>query len=254
MKRTMTAFLCFPMVLSLLAVSAQAQDEGAKPAPVEAFFCNMVPGKDMKDLMKVAQRFSEWANSNDSKYSAWILTPQFAQLAEAPQVIWLGSYPSGDEMGKGLKTWLKDGKSLQQAFDEVVQCGAHSVATSVEINAPDGPPGDGVVMFTECSIAEGSDWMKAIDAHKKYSAEMRALGAKNSNWVFFPMIGGPSERNFDYWAVSTFDGWTDYFDAFEIYVNGGGWKKGMEAMKGVASCESGSPSVWDVQLVRSVAS
>jgi hypothetical protein len=124
------------------------------------------------------------------------------------------------------------------------------LASSVEINAPDGSPGDGVVMFTECNIAQGSDWQKAIGAHKKYSAAMRSLGAKNSNWVFFPMLGGREDMDFDYWGVATFNNWSDYFAAYEIYVNGGGWQKGMEIMNGVASCAQGKATVWDVKLVR----
>jgi len=79
---------------------------------------------------------------------------------------------------------------------------------AIEINAPDSPPGDGVVMFTQCSIAEGSDWSKAVAAHKKYSA------------------------------------------AYELYVNGGGWQQGVEALSGFASCKQGTPTVWDVKLVR----
>jgi hypothetical protein len=40
------------------------------------------------------------------------------------------------------------------------------------------------------------------------------------------MIGGPSERTFDYRGVSTFNSWANYFSAFEIYVNGAGMEKG----------------------------
>ena len=76
------------------------------------------------------------------------------------------------------------------------------------------------------------------------------MGAKNSNWLFFPMLGGSSEIDFDYWGVATFNSYTDFFAAYEIYVNGGGWQKGMELMNGVADCSMVSPSVWDVKLVR----
>jgi len=107
-----------------------------------------------------------------------------------------------------------------------------------------------VVMFAQCNIAEGSNWQKAVEAHKKASAAMRSLGGKNSNWLFFPMIGGSVDRKFDYWGVSTFNNWTDYFAAYEIYVSGGGWQKQMEIMQGVVSCDVGSPAVWDVKLVR----
>lgn len=254
MKAITTALLMFSVAVTTWTQSTQAQDAGAKPAPIEAFFCNLQPGKSVKDLMQVAQRFSKWADKNDPTYSAWILTPRFGQFAELPQVVWLGSNPSGNEMGKALDAWKAGGDDIQGAFNSVMACGGHSVASSVEVNAPDGPPGDGVVMFTQCSIADGSDWSKAVGAHKKYAAAMRSLGAKNSNWMFFPMIGGTADRDFDYFGVATFNSWTDYFAAYELYVNGGGWKKGMEIMNGVADCGQGSATVWDVKQVHKGAS
>jgi hypothetical protein len=254
MKAITTAVVVFTMALTTWAQSALAQEAGAKAGPVEAFYCNLQPGKSMKDLMQVAKSFNKWADKNDPGYSAWILTPQFAQFGEAPQVIWLGSNASGNEMGKAMDAWRSGGGDIQKDFDSVMSCGGHALASSIEINAPDGPPGDGVVMFTECSFADGSDWSKAVGAHKKYSAMMRSLGAKNSNWMFFPMLGGVADRDFDYWGVATFNNWTDYFAAYEMYVNGGGWKKGMEIMNGVASCGQGTASVWDVKLVRQAGS
>ena len=110
MKAIPTVVFVFTMAVTTWAQSALAQEAGAKPGPVEAFYCNLQPGKSMKDLMQVAQRFSKWADKNDPSYSAWILTPQFAQFGEVPQVIWLGSNPSGNQMGKGLDAWLDEVK------------------------------------------------------------------------------------------------------------------------------------------------
>ena len=229
---------------------AQSQEANASPSPVEAFYCTMRDGKDMKDLMKAADRFSDWAKKNQPGYSAWILTPQFGQLAELPEVMWLGSDQSGDAFGKGLAAYRAGGGDIQGDFDEVVDCGAHVMASSIEINAPDGPPGNGVVMFSQCSMDDDSDWADAVNAHTEYSSALRKLGAKNSNWLFFPMLGGEADRDFDYWGVSTFGGWAEYFAAYEIYVNGGGWQKSMDLMDGVASCAQGTSTVWDVTLVR----
>ena len=254
MKVIIKAVLMCAAALPFWSQTALSQAEQAKPGPVEAFFCKFQPGKGMADLMPVAQRFAKWADQNDSSYSAWILTPAFGQFTELPQVIWLGANPTGNDMGKGQDTWRKSGGDLQKAFDSVIACGAHSVASSVPINVPDGNPGDGVVMFTQCSVDDDGDYMKVVAAHKQYSKAMRALGAKNSNWLFFPMIGAPAEMDFDYWGVSTFPSWSDFFAAYEIYVNGGGWQKGMELLNDVAECDSGSPSVWDVKLVRQGAS
>lgn len=249
MKTITQALLATLFALGLLTQPVAAQDEG-KPSPLEAYFCNFVDGKSMADLDKVSARFAKWADKHAPDYSAWVLTPAFAQFNQTAEVIWFGSNPSGNGMGATFQNYRDKGGDLPEAFNEVVQCGAHALASSTPVNAPDGAPTNGVVMFTECSIAEGSDWSRALAAHKTYSQSMRSLGAKNNNWLFFPMLGGMSDRDFDYWGVSTFGSWTDYFAAYEIYVNGGGWQKGMEAMQGNASCKIGSASVWDFKLVR----
>ncbi len=249
MKTITQVVLATLFALGLLTQPAAAQDDG-KPSPLEAYFCNFVDGKTMADLDKVSARFAKWADKTAPDYTAWVLTPAFAQFTQTAEVIWFGSNPTGNSMGATIENYMATGGDLAAEFDKVVACGAHALASSMPVNAPDGSPTNGVVMFTECSIADGSDWSKALAAHKTYSQSMRSLGAKNNNWLFFPMLGGMSDRDFDYWGVSTFGSWKDYFAAYEIYVNGGGWQKGMEAMQGNASCKIGSASVWNFKLVR----
>jgi hypothetical protein len=252
MNRYTTLVLMFSVAVITWIQPVWAQAQGAKatpPAPVEAFYCNLKEGKSMKDLMQVADRFSKWADKNDPSYAAWIITPQFGLGAQLPHLIWLGSWANGSEMGKGIAGYAADGRDLQDAFDGVIDCSmGHVLASSVEINAPDGPPGDGVVMFTECTIDDGSDWSKAVAAHKSFSGAMRSMGSKGSSWAFFPMLGG-GDLAYDYLAVSTFGSWADYGAAYDMYVTGGGWQKAMETYKGVASCDKVPPTVWDVKLV-----
>jgi hypothetical protein len=244
--------MCSVAVLTWIQ-PAQAQvpaADGTPPAPVEAFYCNLKEGKTKKDVMQVAERFSKWADQNDPSAAAWVLTPQFGMGAELPQLIWLGSNPSGSAFGKGLDAWRAGGGEIAAAFDTVVDCSmGHVLASSVEISAPDGPPGDGVVMFSQCKIDAGSDRMKAIAAHKAFAAAMRAMGSKGSNWLFFPMLGGGNPA-YDYLGVSTFNNWSDYGAAYDLYVTGGGWQKAMETYKGVVNCNERPPTVWDVKLVR----
>ena len=247
-QRHVITALMFMVAVTVGNSQVQAQDAGS--SPLEAFYCSLRDGQSMDDLMQVASRFSKWADKNSPDYSAWILTRAFVQGDQLPQMIWLGSNPTGASMGKLFDAYQKTGGDLAAAFDKVVDCsGGHGLATSVEINAPDGPPGDGVVMFSQCSIADGSDWMKAVEAHKAFSGEMRSMGGKNSNWAFFPMLGGVAP-DFDYWAVSTFNNWTDYFGAYDLYTNGEGWKKAMATFKGVTNCNKRPPTVWNVKLVR----
>ncbi len=252
MKVNLCAMAVLMLTVAVMTATprAVAQDSGATgPNPIEAYYCSLRDGKSMDELMQVAGRFSKWADKNSPDYSAWILTRQFVQGDQLPQMIWLGSNPTGASMGKLFDAYQKTGGDIADAFDKVVECSGHGLASSTEINAPDGPPGDGVVMFTQCSIADGSDWMKAIEAHKSLSGQMRSMGAKNSNWVFFPMLGGVAP-DFDYWAVSTFNNWSDYFAAYDIYTRGEGWKKAMSTFKGVSDCNKRPPTVWNVKLVR----
>jgi hypothetical protein len=254
MKRNLGVVWLFAAAVIPWTQAAQAQTASATPpAPIEAFYCNFLPGKTMKDLQPVAERFSKWADKNNPTNAAWILTPQFGIGSKLPQVIWLGSNPSGNDLGKGLDAWQASGGDIATAFDSVVDCSlGHVLASSVEVNAPDGSPGDGVVMFTQCDIAEGSNRMEAVKAHKALSSEMRAMGTKGSSWIFFPMLGG-SDPGYDYLGVTTFKNWTDYFSAYETYVNGGGGEKAAKILNGKVSCDKTTPSVWDVKLVRQAA-
>ena len=79
-------------------LAQQAEDKGV---PVEFFGCTYQDGKGLADLTKVADKFSKWSDKNDSGYSAWILTPQFATNLGL-DVGWLGAWPSGEAMGKGM--------------------------------------------------------------------------------------------------------------------------------------------------------
>jgi len=251
MKKNLTAVLI--LVVAVIGWSALAQAQQSGPAPLEAFYCNYQSGKSMKDLLPVAERFAKWADKNDSDYSAWLLTPQFGMFTQLPQVIWLGSNTNGGDFGKGMEAYEAAGGDDTFGFSKVVDCSmGHVLASSTEINAPEGIPGDGVVMFSQCKVSEGSDWSKVVAAHKTLSKSMRDMGAKNSNWLFYPMLGGGA-IDYDYLAVSTFNSWSDYFAAYQMYVDGA-WKKFVDTMKGVATCNNRTPTVWDVKLVRKGAS
>jgi len=226
--------------------SVQAQD--GKGVPVEFFACNWQDGKGMADLDKVTKKFSQWADKNDAGYSAWVLTPQFHSADLGFDVGWLGSWPSYGAFGKGQDTWMAGGQELAGDFAEVFDCTiSHETATSVVINAPDGPPGDGVVLFTPCSVNEGKTPADAPAAHGKAAAAMKAMGSKAASWLFFPGMG-TSATDFDYWSVLAFKNYSDLGASTEMYINGGGWQKVMGEIGSVARCDS--PSAFDAHLVR----
>jgi hypothetical protein len=227
-----------------------AQAQTAAPAPLEAFYCQLQDGKSMKDLTPVLDKFSKWAEKNDPGYTAWLLTRQFGMADELPQMIWLGTNPSAKNFGKGMDAWRASGDGVRASFSKVVDCSlGHVLASSIEISAPDGPPGDGVVMFTQCTLADGGSLAGAAKVHTGIAAELRKAGAKNSNWMLVPMLGG-GDLAYDYLGVATFPNWSEFFSAYEMYVNGGIMQKARNMYDGVATCGERPPSVWDVKLVR----
>ena len=244
MKKTLVA------VASVLAVSVgwvqsvTAQDKGV---PVEFFTCNWQDGKGMADLEKVNKKFNKWADENDSSYSAWVLTPQF-HAGVGFDVGWLGTWPDANAFGKSQDTWIAGGRKLAAEFDQVVDCSAgHQMSTSVAVNATEPPSGNGLVMFSGCTMLEGKSPADALPAHRKAGAEMKAMGSTVSSWLFYPGMGS-GDVDIDYWSVYGFNNYTELGAATELYINGGGWQKVMGIMGAVSRCAA--PVVFDAHLVR----
>lgn len=231
------------------AQSAVAQDGAQKANPVEFFACNFQDGKGMADLNNVIEKFKAYADQNDVGYTAWTLTPQFTNDGDdAFDVGWLGAWPDGNAFGKSQDNWMTKGRDVAKAFGAVIDCSSrHEMASSMVINPPKAPPGNGVVMFYACSLGDGKSPNDAIAAAKKLTGAMTALGTDASSWLFFPGMGA-GNIDFDYWRVVAFNNYTELGAAVETYMNGGGWQKNMEIMGPVASCSS--PGVYDARLVR----
>ena len=247
-------------IAALLASGASiAQDKKAEAAaapamvPVEIFTCNWRDGKDQGDLAKLNARLKEMMDKNNAPYSAWTLTPQFRAGEDGFDIAWLGSWTSGAAMGDMVDSrGGGEAAELFKSYNSVVDCsGGHMLMSSATIHAPDGPPDDGVVMFSSCTVDEDSNMEAAMKAHAKGSADMRGRGSKGYSWIFHPALGF-GETDFDYYMVVAMDNYAALGKAFDVYMNGGGWGARQKLYDGVVSCDS--PRVYDAKLVRKPAS
>lgn len=214
-------------------------------APVELFACTFKEGKGHADLAKVNEKFAKWSRKNDRGYSSWTITPQFRSNDGEFDVGWIGSWQAGSAMGKGLDSWMKDSDGLGEAYGEVIDC-SHSLVSSVAVNAPAGPPNDGVVWFSSCTLNEGKNHKQAFEAHKKMSAGMRQLGAKGQSWLMYPVFGF-SDIEFDYYSVVTFNNYEELGEAWHQWTNGKGFEKHGADLMSVVTCDS--PRVYDARLI-----
>jgi hypothetical protein len=226
---------------------AQEGRDQASGVPIEFFACEWRDGKGMSDLEKVAKKFNQWAEKRDTGYSAWILTPQFHDNLDY-DVGWLGSWPDANDFGRLQDAWMKEGRDIAADFDAVADCGdVHQMATSAVVNAPDGPPSDGLVMFSRCNLLEGVTPADALAAHRELAGVMRGMGSKGMSWLFYPMLGVSTDL--DYWSVLAFNSYTDLGAGLEMWTNGGGWERAASLLGPVEECAA--PVVFDAKLVRS---
>lgn len=225
--------------------AAQLLETTARPVDFRA--CNFRDGKSMKDLDMVSEKFREYANKNDLGYSAWTLTPQFHR-DDGFDVAWLGAWPDGEAFGSSLEKWYSTGTGIAAEFNAVVDCGSwHELAMSFPINAADGAPKDGVVLFYPCTVTEGKTLSDAYAAHLESGTAMKAMGSQALSWMFQPAIGA-GRIDFDYYHVVAFNRLAEMGATMEMYVNGGGMKKALGILSKATSC--GIPNAYDALSVR----
>lgn len=224
---------------------AMGQESDNMVNPVELFACTFKEGKGYDDLAKVNEKFRKWAKKNDSGYSAWTITPQFRTNDGQFDVGWIGSWQAGADMGKGLDNWMSNNDGIGADYGEVIEC-SHSLVSSVAINAPAGPPNDGVVWFSSCSLNDGANHAQAFEAHKKLSAGMRTMGGKGQSWLMYPVFGF-KDAEFDYYSVVSFNNYQELGEAWHLWTNGKGYEKHGAALASLLSCDS--PRVYDARLV-----
>jgi hypothetical protein len=147
-------------------------------------------------------------------------------------------------MGAGMDAWMGNSELLGE-YQATIDC-SHALFASVEINAPNGPPTDGVVWFASCKVQENASDELAFAAHKRSSAAMRKMGINAQSWLFYPSLG-LGEVPFDYYSVVTFKSMAELGQGWEKYYNKGGWKNAA-AMDAISECDS--PRVYSVKGIR----
>jgi hypothetical protein len=230
--------------------AAYAQDP---PPPsfvaIEAYLCNYNEGKTRADLDKVIAKWNKWMDDSKSvPYTAWVMTPVLSSVNMPIDVVWLGAWQNGNDMGKGMQAWSTN-SGLQLEFDKVISCGEHSNSASVNIRPPhQGWPGKGgVAGFANCTLAEGKTLPDSMAAHRAWATHLDATGSKAGMWAFFPGFGN-NNPEWDYKVVTSYPDYLAFGADWEAYTNGQGWRKAMELTAGVVSCDS--PRLYHSTTVR----
>ena len=193
----------FCMALSLVAAvfatnTALAQERAA----MESWACNYVEGKGHDDLMKVAAKWDKWASKNNpAPYAAWVLTPVFATFEEVPESVWIGFSPTSADLGANADAWMAEGGDLNDEFNSVVKCGAHTMAGSREIRAYENAGGAGIVQLSACTVKEGVSWAQVAQADRAWAEFMTENELPGGIYRWGAGPGTARESKMDFYAV-----------------------------------------------------
>lgn len=245
MKSLQSVVLALCVVSVGWSQSVLSADDGARP--VDWRVCSFRDGKSMKDLSKVNAKFREYANKNDVGYAAWVLTPEFSSGESTMDLAWLGAWPNGEAYGVSMEKWKSSDNKLLPMFNEVIDCGAHVMAMSLPINAPDGNPEDGVLLSYACNLNDGKTLKDAYKAHLDFGQTMKAKGSLSVSWMYTPLAGFGG-IDVDYYHMVGFYRYSDLGDTMELFVNRGGVETRQKIIGPVASCQT--PNVYDALSVR----
>lgn len=227
--------------------SSVSAADAVKANPVDFRTCNFREGKDMLDLQPALVNFRNYAKQKDTGYAAWMLIPEL-HSESGFDFGWLGAWPDGIAYGVSMERWKKKGNAVAAEISTVVDCSSHhEMAMSRPINAPDGTPEDGVVLFYSCNLNDGKAIEDAYKAHLEFGQTMKAKGSLSVSWFYTPAAGAGAESP-DYYHVVGFYRYSDLGDTMEMFVNRGGVKIRQELIDPVATCRT--PNVYDAISVR----
>ncbi len=235
---TVVVMATLTFVLGLGTAVAQDEEQGRQFFPVETRTCDYLDGKGPGDLDKAIDNWNNWMDKNEtSDYFAVTVVPYYFG-ENSFDVGWLGSWPSGEAMGRGTDQWVTKGGDIAAEFFAVLSCDSHSNFATTELKSPGGeaPPDTIVLTFSDCNVTEGEsfdDVMAGLDAWSAYQTER---GYSNGMWMMFPAFGGGGAE-FDFKIVEGYDNHTEVGKMYDMYGTGGDFAKHGELLGSLVECD-----------------
>lgn len=242
-KRLIIALACSATIAG--SVSAQMD---MTAVPVNLYACVLHDDSEWGDVAELDKDLMKWVKKSDPGHSLWQLTPQWRGAEGEFDLGYLGAWESGESMAEGMTAWTTKGRELAMAYADKMDCGHSLMASMTVIEPATSPPGDGVIWFSQCSLAEGAKLSDAAAAHKAYGdAIAEKTGVKSGGaWLFLPALG-TGDVEFDYYHVAGFEGYSGLGSGFDAHFNDNGWKSMSDAYDGVVSCAV--PNLYDVKAM-----
>lgn len=238
MQKKLMVILSAALVAALGAGNAVAQEKVVY-VPVDLYACNYNEGKGAADLDSATEKWNAYMDENDADaYAAWTLTKYYTSPDQDFDVLWLGAHRNGTTMGEGADNFIAKGGEVAAGFDEVVDCGmAGNYASRMFKAPPDGNvPESGVIVFTNCSLNDGSSYDDVIAGATAWAKVLGDAGSQAAIYHWYP-IYGTGENDIDWKVITSYPSHTELGKDYDRMGNGGLHLKHRELLGGLATCD-----------------
>ena len=255
MKNKILAALTAALLTFCGWTTALAQEEEAKPpyvTPVDTFTCSYNDGQGPEDLDKAIANWNAYMDEQGATdYGAITLTPYYYG-ADTFELGWLGFWTNQEAMGAGIDNYLASGGKSAEGFNKALTCDSHEHWATINVKQPkEGPPPDNfVLMFSNCTVAEETEWPELKGAIDKAVDYMTEQDFGNGAWMMWQVFGGGGETDWDFKWVTSYDNYTDFGKAYQHNANGGGRQAMREIMGDLLDCDAAR--VYNAKTVRRI--
>ncbi len=221
--------------------------------PLEIQQCNFNGNKDMDDFMNLIDDWNELLDANSEySYSGWVLTPQYRSEANVSfDFGWLGVSNSWSEYGGIYDVWLKEAGPLAAKFEKIRSCKTQTLFAGQTIRSAKTRSDSGVLIVSNCTLNQGITPMDLAEADAKYNAYLDSIDSEGGIYRWFPGLGAPTDADYTFKNVQSASSMSEWGEASEAFVNGGGLMAQVSIYGEIVSCDSGrmyfSDNVRDVR-------
>ena len=196
----MKYILSFMLVFS---ISLFAEDSEYKHEPegnaAEYYIGHFNKGKDLDDLTKWYEKFSNWAEDKGvyDDMSIAILTPYFHADLTSLDVMWVNNFPTQSAQYAALNVWMTHGGP--ELLKSLPVTNNRQISTYQWVISGPGESGEGDMMmavYSDCKFDEGYEGRQVYDLYKDFAIYAQSQGDTVGRKMIFPQAGYDGDADF----------------------------------------------------------
>ena len=196
----MKYILSFILVFS---INLFAEDSEYKHEPegnaAEYYIGHFNKGKDLDDLTKWYEKFSNWAEDKGvyDDMSIAILTPYFHADLTSLDVMWVNNFPTQSAQYAALNVWMTQGGP--ELLKSLPVTNNRQISTYQWVISAPGESGEGDMMmavYSDCKFDEGYEGRQVYDLYKDFAIYAQSQGDTVGRKMIFPQAGYDGDADF----------------------------------------------------------